>query len=286
MAVLLSNDEYLNKRKSLLAWQEICPESQHESETMLPHIMKHIVSSSMHHCDDFVNDISALIDCISRSVSAVQYVMRNVQFVQRLLTMLSDIAKHNSMDKAVGVKVEGTKGITGGDTLPNISGNEAYCINTILRAVCILIGGSQANKQVWQDVTSNLDLEAILDKGTPEMQEVYAGNIFDMAIYLKIIHDCTIKVGSKVQSLVDEVSDDVKKAIAGMSATDHLQIVLNSFQLELVYAEFCSCPGCAEKDRDHSFKRCSRCKLSRYCSQKCQKHHWTKCGHKLDCSTA
>lgn len=46
---------------------------------------------------------------------------------------------------------------------------------------------------------------------------------------------------------------------------------------------FCSCPSCrkpySEKEK---FLYCGACKLSRYCSEKCQKDHW-KNGHKLVC---
>ena len=46
---------------------------------------------------------------------------------------------------------------------------------------------------------------------------------------------------------------------------------------------FCSCPSCrkpySEKEK---FLYCGACKLSRYCSEKCQKEHW-KNGHKLVC---
>lgn len=44
------------------------------------------------------------------------------------------------------------------------------------------------------------------------------------------------------------------------------------------------CPGgCGQAETTAtSFKKCSRCKLIRYCSVQCQRRHW-KAGHKLEC---
>ena len=41
------------------------------------------------------------------------------------------------------------------------------------------------------------------------------------------------------------------------------------------------CNGCMKKEADVNFKRCSCCKLVFYCSQTCQKRHWS--GHQQLC---
>ena len=42
------------------------------------------------------------------------------------------------------------------------------------------------------------------------------------------------------------------------------------------------CHACGRSSRVHALKRCSTCKLARYCDGECQRWHWTK-GHKQEC---
>ncbi|XP_071810474.1 uncharacterized protein [Asterias amurensis] len=47
---------------------------------------------------------------------------------------------------------------------------------------------------------------------------------------------------------------------------------------------WCSSPGCgrSEEQSGQKFRLCSRCRLSRYCSEDCQRYHWNR-GHKVEC---
>jgi len=249
---------------------------------MLPLIMQHIhANRKSHSCEDFVNDVGALLDIISRNLAAVLYVLRYPDFVRTLFSILSDIVSKN----VLATSVEAQQAVGQGEN-PNETpgGSESHCINTLLRALCVLLGGSQPNKPMWKDITKDLLLEEAINNAGSGLAEMHASNFFDLYLYLLVIHDCPIKVGKQVDEVIAILPEEAKKEISSMSPVDHLQVVLNSFNLELVYTEYCSCPGCGRKDVGHTFKRCSRCKLARYCSQKCQAHHWTKAAHKNLCN--
>lgn len=61
----------------------------------------------------------------------------------------------------------------------------------------------------------------------------------------------------------------------------------SSVMLRLPYVKmvrWCSSPTCkkSEESENDKFRLCSRCRLSRYCSEDCQRFHWIH-GHKVEC---
>jgi hypothetical protein len=58
---------------------------------------------------------------------------------------------------------------------------------------------------------------------------------------------------------------------------------IDSRRLEILVHHCLVC----EKEGDETtiLRRCSKCKLPKYCSTECQVHHW-KTGHKAECSKA
>jgi hypothetical protein len=53
----------------------------------------------------------------------------------------------------------------------------------------------------------------------------------------------------------------------------------------LVGATYCYNNGCETVGQVKDFKRCSQCKIARYCGDACQKQDWTTGGHKERCGT-
>mmetsp|Transcript_33172 Transcript_33172/g.81523 ORF Transcript_33172/g.81523 Transcript_33172/m.81523 type:complete len:167 (-) Transcript_33172:759-1259(-) len=49
---------------------------------------------------------------------------------------------------------------------------------------------------------------------------------------------------------------------------------------------FCSNDGCDVVGPMKDFKRCQKCKISRYCGAECQKQDWTTGGHRERCGKA
>lgn len=47
---------------------------------------------------------------------------------------------------------------------------------------------------------------------------------------------------------------------------------------------FCSNPKCLKPQQDVKFKKCSRCKMTFYCSKECQVEHWKRGGHHEMCT--
>lgn len=47
---------------------------------------------------------------------------------------------------------------------------------------------------------------------------------------------------------------------------------------------FCSNPVCLTPQQDVKFKKCSRCKMTFYCSKECQVEHWKRGGHHKICT--
>ena len=179
-------------------------------------------------------------------------------------------------------------------------GSEDLCINMSIRVLTMFISASPKtaeSKEYWENVLKDFNLVEMLRKlsATNPRQEdaddLHLDNIFDLVCYMRVIHGIYKDLTPRLQREWDLADKDKLLETASRCPAQHMEHFLqNIVAVDAVYTEYCSSPNCGAPDPmcvapeyKRSYKRCSRCKVAKYCSKKCQSHHWGKAGHKREC---
>ncbi|XP_022105373.1 uncharacterized protein LOC110987187 [Acanthaster planci] len=105
-----------------------------------------------------------------------------------------------------------------------------------------------------------------------------------------IRRDLITKSGFLVAGLIARLGENLRQAdgtytewTCNPGTTSKRAPVYRTPHLKMI--RWCSSPGCnrsEELKNGPKFRLCSRCRLSRYCSEDCQRFHWNR-GHKVEC---
>ncbi|XP_076078415.1 uncharacterized protein LOC143048553 [Mytilus galloprovincialis] len=151
-------------------------------------------------------------------------------------------------------------------SIPSIEAIQ-YCAKIL--HVMALLGGTNTQRRIKSSQALKLLMEyaKTFNPNHPQMEKNYIWCYHKEELFLHF--------NSLIEILFEESQENLKDS---WHPKDKLSEDLSD---EASY--FCSCPSCRKQccDKD-KFLYCGACKLSRYCSEKCQKEHW-KNGHKSTC---
>jgi len=299
----MTEEEYQLIRRHCITTHKVTAESQQLNEKMLPHIMRHVLSGVQHMCQDWTTDLSSLTNCIFRNLNGAEYVMRYPGFFMELVHRLNEMMLLNKHSRDSFTKVDF---ISDGDYDTRVRyGSEDLCIQMTVRCLTMFMAAthkSPETKAFWEKVLTRFDLVEMMRRlsatnpNKENANDLHLENIFDFVCYMRVVHGIYKDLPTRLQMEWDNADkDDYNKEklqeIKARCPAEHMQHFMRKIvALDAVYTEFCSAPNCGAPDPmcvapdfHRSYKRCSRCKLSKYCSKKCQSHHWSKGGHKNEC---
>jgi len=273
----VSCDDYTNMKIEFLQneiknYEQFSPEKQHQSERILPHVIKSILSYETHDCQLWMSDMIALRVCVASNTSALHYVLRYSNVMKVIIDALPSLAKRNKI------------------TLPDEQdGSEIRCIDIALKNLYIFISGSKPDTDMWSYYTKNLDLSALSKIGSKRGGDHFFKSKNTLRIYaniagsLRVVHNCVIKYSSHYHAGVTREGGWNSKSYTSQCKKHPVSRLLAVPGVNN-YAVFCSYPQCGKKaEKDHFTGKCGSCRLTRYCSKQCQVDHWIHGGHKELC---
>jgi len=287
----------------------VTPVFQYVTETILPHLVQKMLTYTDYDREEWALLLETLYYCCYSSTTAINYALSYPDLLKTVITMMTAIAQsshHASLDKEVHVINDCDTSLVSSKTgnepdiyatksgvikskweVTDVESVESTSIFWSLKVLNICsIGSKRGNTELWNDILSDLDFTKVLKAGSMAFQfsELINFMVGSLRFSLQVLHSCHVKTPDTTHFNLN------RKRFEG----NHLQFTDNDdpiSRLELVlricnltYGVFCS--HCGKKDpTNHSFPKCARCKITRYCDTACQKRHWKEKGHNLVCKT-
>lgn len=171
---------------------------------------------------------------------------------------------------------------------------EMYMKHNILRELYSRIKSQQGNHETYSVILVGYCAKMLL--GLIELGDMKTRNIIRRSHAKQAVIDYVVKVRKEskhefvleliscfqqIKNLLDD-ENEAQMAVQKWNPKVKLKEDLEQGKSDVEYL-FCSSPSCRKQCTytDH-FQYCGACRLTRYCSQTCQKEHW-KSGHKLKC---